>query len=227
MICQFRLLVCKLPNPKVTCFYLLRYQENHIFRKRKELQTTSSSGDFNVCVWGQGLTIKSNWILFDTARCFPTCLLPTLTLKVWSLGSSISIRGNLLKRHLLGPCPIKSEILEVGSCVSRALQVILIPVRFENHWHRVWPSAPLFLNPKSLRCVGWAKLTRHCLSFIVLGSRELLSLAHTQPQCWRVAKPAFKQLSHIWHFIIRTSKIILWGSQTPLTHRWRSWAQGG
>lgn len=114
MICQFRLLVCKLPNPKVTCFYLLRYQENHIFRKRKELQTTSSSGDFNVCVWGKGLTIKSNWILFDTARCFPTCLLPTLTLKVWSLGSSISIRGNLLKRHLLGPCPIKSEILEAG-----------------------------------------------------------------------------------------------------------------
>lgn len=114
MICQFRLLVCKLPNPKVTCFYLLRYQENHIFRKRKELQTTPSSGDFNVCVWGKGLTIKSNWILFDTARFFPTCLLPTLTLKVWSLGSSISIRGNLLKRHLLGPCPIKSEILEVG-----------------------------------------------------------------------------------------------------------------
>lgn len=64
---------------------------------------------------GAGLTSKFNWIHFDTAHCVPTCLLPTLTLKVWSLDAASVAWENLLKTHILRPHPIiKSEVLEVG-----------------------------------------------------------------------------------------------------------------
>lgn len=108
MICQFRLLVWEMLNPKATSsFYWPRYQErilSQIFRRKNLRQHLVQEGWWIVNSTGCFFTMHS---VFPPASYSP----PPLKCGPWE--SSISTMGEFVKMQILSPCLIKSENLAV------------------------------------------------------------------------------------------------------------------